>query len=1332
MTPTTPTTTDSASTALSEFLSERAAIWDDTGDYSPGSPFDLLVIQPTVQRLGADPFAVDFFTFAQQRINEAFPDVPTSEGDAITDLLIKIGMLLLDPIVREIIRVKAGQSFQNPNLLTIDEAQALGANLFSQMDTGQLSRGTVRIFFAQAQNVSVSPANFCISKTGLHFSPTQNQSISVNDILYNKDASGDYYFDVTVIAEQAGDEYNIDVGEIVTIANMPSAVRITNLARFRFGLPAETAVQYIDRTEQELTERSMVTLRGINARVTGSFPEVSQIGVVGFNDPEMERDIVEGGGLGAIKAMGNSAVAIADGSNMPLTRRFDMSVDLTALSTDFNAIIGPTNVPPSGWVLTLVNLSAAPYFQDVDVKAIVSPTQLDLAQQVMSPQLSNPPLGWTIRKRELTLSKIPGGILFPDGPNGTVDIPDDTIHIGGATDTLVRGAALDSRTLVIEDVADDSPLLQGIALSIIDTNGDVSLGDMVLDVTPTYLTGGAIYEIIANAGAESLSLQILDNPVAGTYRVLSVIQVSGAAPVLTLDPPPLQAAGNFRWRLVDNININLVEPKETRVAGATMVSVQGVDLLVTAPPTDFSSLGVSVGDVVRLTNGADKGDFKVKAVLPDEVQVDRVLTASASGLSFIIFRANPEGGATLPLIRITDIELLDPSGQPVGAQVPFANPVFAQGSAFANFAHGVIADVFDALLGIVSLEFPNGANVSGLSLFFVWETGGPQSVIFSGANPIQLDDMINQINTALGMVGAYLVNGNRLGITILGGTTQITGGSARPVLFGTPDETRTSQDIRSPTIDAEGGWSALTPAIDTDIDVAQVLDGFQIGFYAAPAIVGHALITAHDFAPEATRHVQVGSRSVGTVRVFFLQPTSVSFDKNTLFSTKTAAGIPLNFLPDPTVKAQRIPALPSGAKPMDAITNSLGNTLTSASVNFLNKGIQPGDELVIDFIPLTGTIALTDPVSSLATNPLTYLQLTVNNVDWVVNFVNDSTAIPPHSVTRDGVPKQINQVVGQTICSIVSIGGSSYLQFNFNGSVIVRKTGTANPLLGFSTSADQNNESPHAGTYVISQVADNQVTISTAFPNNPPAGQVTNEQYSIFRPGLQRICSTQMNVQKGDASLYYVDVDVVSQGTGDLWNIGPNTAMTVTGYQADGYWLTTNDPDLTFSVVEPLYLHLSRTILQVGVSDDLENATQLSGQNIQVTYDQSSLVANVSNFVTAETERVICESPLARHLIPYFVRFNLVYTGGSTTDVTVPAIDTYVTDLLPSALLQVSDLEAILSGKGATSITNPVTLVAIIHNFDRTVTAEWSQNYLNTGRLAAFIPDVINVTRNAS
>jgi hypothetical protein len=1320
-----------ASQDLEAFIRERAAVWDDTGDYAPGSPFDLKLIQPLLRRLGVDPFTVDFFTFAQTRINETHPDVPTKEGDAITDLLIKIAMVLWDPILREIIRVRRGQSLRDPEILTVEEAEALCANIFSQRNTGHLAKGRVRLFFVQPQNASVSPANFCISKTGLHFSPTKNQSISVDEMLFNRDASGVYYFDIDVIAERPGDAYNIAPDEIVTIANLPSTVRVTNLTRFRFGLPEEDAVTFIDRTEQELTERSMVTLRGILARVTAAFPEVTRIGVIGFNDPEMQRDVVQGGGLGPMKAMGSGAVAVPDGENKPMTRRLDMSVDLLALSTDLNALVGPSNVPPSGWVMTVFNGNTPPYFQDVDVLRVVSTTQLDLAQQVVPAGLINTPFGWAMRRRELTLSRIPGGILFPDGPNGTVTIPDDVIHIGGATDVLVRGTDLDTSTLVIEDLTDDTPLLQGIALTVIDAEGNVTLGDVVLDVTPTYLTGGSVYQTLARAAARNLSLQILDNPVAGTYRVLGIIQALGASPILTIDPPPPQAVGAFRWRLLDEIDVDLTEPRETRVGGVTMASVQGLDLLETAPATDFVSLGVAVGDVVRLANGADAGDFGILAVLPTQIQVDRVLTTSSMGLTFSIFRRNGEGGVVRPFARVTAIDLLDTSGQPVGSKVPYAKAVDARSNAFANFAHGVKADVRDARLGIVSLAFPSGANVSGKDLFFTWENGGPQSLAFTGVNPLSVDDMIEQINDGLTVRAAYKLEGNRIGITLLGGTTAITGGSARPVLFGTPDENRSSRDIRSNQIEAAGGWGALSPEVDAHIDVAQVLDGYQIGFFEGPVVVGHALTTSRDFAPEASRHVQVGSRSVGTVRVFFLEPTSISFTRETRFTARTATGIPLRFLPDPTVGTQRIPALPSGDKPKDGVTDSLDNTLTSNAVDFLKKGIQPGDELTIDFVPLIGVVALPDPVPNLATNPLTYLQLTVDNVDRVVNFVHDNVAIPQTSVTRGGVADQINQVVGRKICRIVQVGGSYYLEFEFDGSVVVRRTGTANTFLGFSVVVDQNNDSPHKGTYSISTVAPHALTVTSLFPNNPIGGTVGREQYKVFRPGLQRFGATQMAAQKGDAGLYYVDAELVSEGTGDLWNITAGMALTVEGYESDGYWLTTDDANLTFSAVEPVRLHLSRSILEVGVSDDFENATQLSGQNIQISYERSALTFGVSNFVTAETERVVCESPLVRHLIPYFVRFDMAYSGGSKTDVVVPEVERYIRALLPDDFLEVSDIEGLLSAKGATSITNPVTLVAVVHNFDRTVTVERSQDRLNTGRLAAFIPDGVNITRKA-
>jgi hypothetical protein len=166
--------------ALSDFeafLRERLALLDETRDVSPGSEADRLVIQPALRRIGSDPFSIDFVPFVQDRLNAEFPDMATKEGDATTDLLIKPAEILLDPVLREIRRIKGQQSFKDPDTLAIDEAAALGANLFAEPAPGDFARGVGRIYFASPQSVTVTPANFGKSKGGLRFFPSARQAI---------------------------------------------------------------------------------------------------------------------------------------------------------------------------------------------------------------------------------------------------------------------------------------------------------------------------------------------------------------------------------------------------------------------------------------------------------------------------------------------------------------------------------------------------------------------------------------------------------------------------------------------------------------------------------------------------------------------------------------------------------------------------------------------------------------------------------------------------------------------------------------------------------------------------------------------------------------------------------------------------------------------------------------------------------------------------------------------------------------------------------------------------------------------------------------------------
>lgn len=1319
-----------AQSDLEVFIQERVNAFDENMDTASGSPFDVQVTQPILRRLGVDPFSVNFQLFAQERLNQDFPDLATKEGDAITDLVIKTNTVLWGPFLRELQRVKNNLSLRDPTILTLDEAEALGANLFSERNRGTFARGQVRIYFAQPQSMSVSPANFVTSKQGLHFFPDAVQSVRTEEMLLNVEGTL-YYFDINVIAEQPGDQYNIAIDDVVTIANVASAVRITNKRRFRFGNPDETTTEFVDRTQQELSERSLVTLRGIGAQITKTFPEVSRLAVVGFDDPEMQRDILEGGGFGPIMGFGFFSIPVNDGENAPRTRRLDMTAD----GVDFTALIGPGGAVISGvWYVTLVDAFAGdtPRIRDLTIRSIVSATQIDVEEQVIANTTSVQYI-WMLRKKEVTVSGIPGGILFPDGPNGTISVPDGEIHIGGATDVFVRGTDFDTSSLVIDAIVDETPVLSGTLLQIVDGAGHITLTDFIL--TSNYTTGDTTYTTLADAKTKSFSLQIIDGPAAGSYRVIDVVQTSFASPILTLDPAPVAAlATNFRWQLLDIIDLNLAEPKELRITANDGISVQGVDFLQSFTGIDFQALGVSANDIVRIFNGAVAGDYTVKAVLTpffDRVQVDRQFTHSISNLSYIIFRPNAGGGVLRPFIRVTSIDLLDTSGQPVGSTIPYAKPVDVQSRAFANVSHGVKVDVRDALLGLVSLPFPSGAAVGGSSLTFIWNVGGtpggPQTVVFSGGT-IPVATLADQINTAFGKVVAFVVDADRLGITSLGGETQITGGTALTILFGT-GEKRSTRDIRSV---AQPLWTTVSPAIDDQLDVVQVLDGFQVGFYNNPIALtigtnnSTALNTDKNFSPEISRHVQLGARSIGSARLFFLEPTTIEFDAGSRVSILLDNGITLKYKPDPTNDIQKVPGLPTGIKPIDGVVAGAPTAFfTSASTDFVKKAILPGDLLTVDYVPLRGTVSLADPVVNLA---LKTIILSVDGgTDKVITYITDSTSIPATDVTRAGAANQINRAVGKTICAVVTVGALQYLQFSFDGSVVVRRTGTANALLGFSTGSDQNNDSPNKGNYTVLTVATNQLTVTPNLLTNK-----TDQGFKIFRPGGQRISSTQMASNKAAGSLFYFDLELVSEGTGDLWNIDADLQLSASGYDSDGYYLTCDDPNLSFSPIEEARLHLSRSFLAIGVSDDPENATQLSGQNIQVNYERSTLTRNVNNFLTAETERVVNESPLGRHLTPYFVRFDLVYFGGSKENVVIPEVEKLIKSKFPDDPLEVSDIEQVVSDKGATSIQNPIQLLAAVHNPDRSILLVRSENAISTGRLAAFIPDVLNISRKIS
>jgi len=1352
---------------IEAFMRERGLLYDGNLDVNPGSPFDVQVIQPLVRRLGTDPFTVDLTTFIADRMRQAFPDVANQDDDAITDLLNKPATLLWDPVVREIIRVRQNLSFSDPTRMTVEEADALGANFFSTRKTGQYSRGPGRILFQNPQNASISPANFFTSKGGLHFFPTETQSIRLEEMLLNVTEDGLYYFDVNLIAEQPGSSYNIEPNSLISVANVPSATRVTNTRRFSRGNNEENAQSFISRVKQELGERSLVTLRGIAAKIVNNFPEVNRLNVVGFNDPEMERDVIKGGGLGSIVASGVDGLVLVDGEGAARSRRF------YELGQDFISIFGTTG-PVSGWVLTVFDaFGATANVQELTVQRVVGAEQLDVEEQSMVIGASS--LRWTLRKRELTLSDIPGGILLPNREDGTVVVPDDEVHVGGMYDTFIRGTDFSEEVFTIDNVTDDEPLLSGIE-ALEDTVSGAQ--GFTLDDYGTSQSE-ALLASLGEAVQFGYSLQVQDGPNAGTYRIIGLDATGLGQVFLATDPVPsvVDAVGR-RWRLFDVINIDLLNPRETRIEGTDLVTLRNSDVVTVPAGTDFITLGVSKDDVFELLAGSDAGTYTVLAdpTSPTQLQLDTVMTSTGSDLSYRIYRGNQGGALVPPFVRVTKVELLDSSGQPVGTEVPYARPVDVQTRAFQNPSRGIKYDFKDVRLGLVSLQATTFAYSAGDTLVMWVEGASPaqRTLTLMQTSP-NVATAVADINAEMLVIygipeATQVVGGSRLGFRPVGegGFVAVVGGTAKAAIFGSGTELYTTGDIRSDDVDALGGWDALDPPLDLvqGLDVVQPIDGNNVGFYASPftveylnsvkwsdsfspssaLLIGELLnndtleyLPAQTFSPESRRRVQFGARSLGSVRVYFLEPTSFEVDASSVFTLETDVGT-LNFFPDPTLDHQRIPALPANDVPQDGQCTEFDTTFYSASQDFVLSGIQPGDKLAIETQYIEATIALADPVQNLVGETLVFSF--DGEEDRTVIFLRDdaSLSVVNREVTRAGVVTQINDSVGEEICELT---GSNTIRFITSKTLVIRQSGSANgvilgtvagtsPVVDF-TVQDVPNDSPFEGLYEITSVSTTSVDVTPAFPSSTEyPSTVTNQAFRVYRSGVQRISTSEMSENEAEAGLYYFDVELVSEGTGDQYNIDADEQLTLEGFRSDGYYLTTDEEILAFSAEERPKLVLSRSILEDGVDDDPRNATQLTGENIQVSYDRSGLVRDVQNFLSSETERVVCSNPLSRHLTPMFVRFDLLYQGGSGEDVVLEDIDGYITDLAPIDTMDSSDLQKLVSDRGATYIQNPLDLIGVVHRNDRSIWITRSQDQLTVGRLTAFIPDLINVTRDVT
>lgn len=906
----------------SDFLERLLVEYDPDIDLSEGGPAYNSIIQPILDRLDPDPLEVPFDTFAMALLADRYPSLSFREGNALAEAVPKPMQALMRPLLDQLTIFFRQQSLENWAQMSEEELDARLSNFLLSRVEGGYASGIARLYYENPVSESVGSGNVFRSKSGLGYFPNFPQNIDSDTMLTNKEGNL-YYFDVVITAEAQGEDYNIGVGELTAVTGLSQVVSVTNLRRFRGGLPRETNEEAVIAAQQGVTNRSLATAPGIFTRLRNDISGIRHIRVVGYGDDEMTRDIIKGGSAGEIVAFGQDASTVNDGDGDDSTQLLQMPL------ANFTELIGPIGEITETWLVTFLGV-------DHVIEEVVSATSIKIETELSL--LTNGPnlasgsdlitaagsaiveslavdftntsivegsaltitggadagtykiieLNYLGDPKKLRLATVMTatagslGFVVPFGrawylrqklltlseiPGGfiseeSVTIPDDTVHVGGMVDVYVSGDP-DEGNISIEALADQDPVVEGNDLQWASSNTAESVGTSFEDAG--VLPG---YSLVIEEGAE-----------AGVY---SIIQVSGYQVVIDGT-----FSGSFtatRYHITDVVDVELTDPQEPRISGSDMKVTLGASTALTDPLVNFTDYGVIAGDYLRIEAGPDAGDYVIQEITGTG---DTTLVLAHNWTTTqvnLVYRVYRKGEAVdPPIVSVDSVELQDSNQEPTGIYVPYAKPLRLEVlSGLENVGEGTLASYTNVQLGIIgSIDITTVSGLNGLVLKLLVD-GTTHTITFTAAAVTaelvvdEIDDVIPDVAYIYAYEGEKrltLQSVDRLIKIVLPDSTAVT-------ILGFSD----TREEYSDQILIDGGYVNLRDINATIRSVINVTSD-PVGYYRISEInvsYGSGRYYSRAYSVFGTKKfwlatldatVTVGNPSNGLIRAYFKDPT---------------------------------------------------------------------------------------------------------------------------------------------------------------------------------------------------------------------------------------------------------------------------------------------------------------------------------------------------------------------------------------------------------------------------------------------------------------------------
>lgn len=238
-------------------------------------------------------------------VKAAYPNVDLSPGTALRDLVVKIYAHLETRIQEQIDLALVSSSLleisKNPNAVDDEQVSRVLSNFNVERGDGSTASGLLRLFLSSSTSVVVSPdTKFTLG--GVTFS-TPSSYVLVSSSNFTGASSqrliepSGSLFTVTlpVVASIPGSSGNVRASTVVSSVTpaLSSVVSAKADSDFTGGADVEDNVSLLKKAKTGVVGKALSGRAHINAKLKTQFPEIKDVGVVGFLDPEMRRDLVQ-------------------------------------------------------------------------------------------------------------------------------------------------------------------------------------------------------------------------------------------------------------------------------------------------------------------------------------------------------------------------------------------------------------------------------------------------------------------------------------------------------------------------------------------------------------------------------------------------------------------------------------------------------------------------------------------------------------------------------------------------------------------------------------------------------------------------------------------------------------------------------------------------------------------------------------------------------------------------------------------------------------------------------------------------------------------------------